>query len=300
MLSRLGAETPEQAFARASKYLPFWVSLLLVVLIGYYLSRIVWLVFPGGGELEWAPPPATTRAQSGAGGAGGAKDYQPLVDAHLFGTSSQAPVPPPVAETIDAPETRLNLKLRGTVTATDTQTAHAIIADGSGKEKVYFINDAVPGGATLHQVQPDRVILNRGGILEALKLPHESAGPPRGRPRSVGRTTGAPSVQEVITKNVAAFTDVVRLQPFAPKGKLKGYRIYPGPKRRYFTSLGLKPGDLVTEINGTTLDNPAKGAQVFQSLGNSTQVTLTVERNGSPQTITLDTSQLDKLGGDTR
>ena len=33
--------------------------------------------------------------------------------------------------------------------------------------------------------------------------------------------------------------------------------------------------------------------QIFQSLGTADQVTVTVERNGQPQTIVLKTSQLD-------
>ena len=75
---------------------------------------------------------------------------------------------------IDAPETQLNLQLRGTIAAGDETMAHAIIADGNGKDKVYFINDAVPGGAVLHEVYTDRVILNRAGILETLRLPRVS------------------------------------------------------------------------------------------------------------------------------
>jgi hypothetical protein len=42
--------------------------------------------------------------------------------------------------------------------------------------------------------------------------------------------------------------------------------------------------------------------EVFRSLGDATQVSVTVERNGQPQVLTLDTSQLQNLGnaGDNR
>ncbi len=80
----------------------------------------------------------------------------------------------------------LGVAARCRTTASDSATAHAIIADGSGNEQSYFIRDSIPGGATLHQVHPDRVILNRGGMLEALRLPREFAGgaaPTRSRRR---------------------------------------------------------------------------------------------------------------------
>ncbi len=82
-----------------------------------------------------------------------------------------------------------------------------------------------------------------------------------------------------------------------PNGQLKGYRIYPGRNRQQFAALGLRPGDLVTEINGMTLDNPAQGMEIFRSLGDTTQVTVTLERSGQPQVLTLDTSQLTEMSG---
>ena len=60
-------------------------------------------------------------------------------------------------------------------------------------------------------------------------------------------------------------------------------------------SLGLRPGDLVTEINGVTLNNPAQGMEIFQSLSESTQVSLSIQRNGKDMQIDLDTAKLAEL-----
>ena len=149
-MSRWRAQSPEQMVAGASQILPFWVSLILVVMIAYYLARMVWLFFPADEETLWIPP--STPANSAAPRSSGApvRDYQPIIDAHLFGTASAEDVEV-VEENDDAPDTRLNLKLRAAVAAVDEQLAHAIIADGTGEEKVYFVKDTVPGGATLHR-----------------------------------------------------------------------------------------------------------------------------------------------------
>jgi general secretion pathway protein C len=267
----------------------------MAVLIAWYLAKLFWLFFPAQQAPTWSVP---ERTSSSAGASSPTIDVAAIINAHLFGEDS-GEAPPPV-ETEDAPETRLNLELRGAIAADDRRMAHAIIADGGGKEQVYFLGDPVPGGATLHRVQIDRVILNRGGALETLKLPREFASiasaqsPARAPTRTPRRQQ---SVQQVVTQNVSTFTEIIRPQPYMPNGQLKGYRIYPGRNRQQFAALGLRPGDLVTEINGMTLNNPAQGMEIFRSLGDTTQVTVTIERSGQPQVLTLDTTQLDQLSG---
>ncbi len=301
LMSRWGLQTPEQVIAKASQFLPFWTSLLFAILIGYYLAKIVWLVYPGADETAWVPPSAPVVARTAAI-PGGDRNYRSILDAHLFGTANAESAPAVVEETDDAPDTRLNLKLRATVSADEQTIAHAIIADGSGKEHVYFVHDSIPGGATLHRVYPDRVILNRGGVLEALRLPKEFAGKPASNVRRspVTRTAQPANMQQLISQNAASLNEIIRPQPFMPNGQLKGYRVFPGRNRQQFMALGLRPGDLVTEINGVALNNPAQGMEIFRTLSNSTQVTVTVERNGRNQNITLDASKLAEIGKTTR
>jgi general secretion pathway protein C len=294
LLSRLSLQSPQQLVAKASNHLPLWVSLVFVILIGYYLAKIAWLLYPSTDASLWSPPPVPF-ATSDSSATPGGQNYQAIVDSHLFGTADTIIITPVVVEQPDdAPDTQLNLKLHATVSADNQTIAHAIIADGSGKEKVYFVSDSIPGGAALHSVHFDRVILNRGGILEALRLPNNfrdtaSSGVRRSRPN---RAAKSGSIQSMIASNVTKFTEIIRPQPFMPNGQLKGYRVFPGRNRQQFLALGLKPGDLVTKINGVTLNNPAQGMQIFNSLSNSTQVTITVDRNGQQQDISLN---LDKL-----
>ena len=164
------------------------------------------------------------------------------------------------------------------------------------------MNATLPGGATVQQIQPDRVVLARGGQLEVLRLPREGQGgsrtsapgsPPAPQPEV---PAGQPNVQELVAQNAPGFLQVVRPQPFMPNGQLKGYRIYPGPNRQQFAALGLRAGDLVTEINGIAMNNPAQGMEVFRSLGDAPQVTLTVERDGQPQVLSLNMNQINAVG----
>ena len=304
-MQRWNVQSPEVLVARASETMPFWVSLVLVIAIGYYGARLIWLLVPGQEQAVWTPPPFTG-IPAAAGKTGGVQSaYAAVVDAHLFGQPSAAP-DPSATDAQNAPETQLNLELRGAVAAADERFAHAIIADGSGTEKVYFLKDTVPGGAVLQRVQTDRVILSRGGVLEALLLPKEAgsggianaAAPRRNvQPQPLARRNQNPSMQDVVAQNATGITEIIRPQPYMPNGELKGYRIYPGRNRDQFVGLGLQPGDLVTEINGMTLNNPAQAMEMFRSLADTTQVTVTIEREGQAQTLTLDTTQVATAGG---
>jgi general secretion pathway protein C len=131
-------------------------------------------------------------------------------------------------------------------------------------------------------------------VLEALRLPKEFAGNPAPPSRPAGRraSTARTNVQQLLSQNAATFAEIIRPQPFMPNGQLKGYRVFPGRNRQQFISLGLRPGDLVTEINGVALNNPAQGMEIFSSLGESSQVSVTIERNGRSQVLNLDASKL--------
>ncbi|MEC7803912.1 MAG: type II secretion system protein GspC [Pseudomonadota bacterium] len=292
-ITRWRSYSPTELVGNASEHLPFWLSALLTISIAYYLARLFWLLMPVGGGIEWtvSMAPASTSEPSTV-----AVNYDSIADAHLFGENSANANPVPV-ETVNAPDTRLNLKLKGTVATDDQSKAHAIILDGTGNEDGFFIHDLIPGGAVLYRVLPDRVILNRGGILETLRLPKKSTGAAAGASRTRPATSRvAPTpptrVQNLAAPTATSFTDVVRPQPYMPNGQLKGYRVYPGRDRRAFASLGLQAGDLVTEINGMALNIPAQGMEAFGTLSNAAPVTLTVERNGEPISMTVDVTQL--------
>ncbi len=287
--------TPEQIAAGTNRSLPFWVSVLLVILIAWQLARLTWMFVP-------APAPDTTIPPSGAATSAAADPDGDLraalreaVDAHLFGEATRE-APPPAPDPVDAPDTNLNLTLSGTLSAIDSEESLAIISERGGNTKVYAVGDVVRSGTKLHSVYPDRVLLDRSGKIEALRLPKELG---EGQPRAVGPRSRTPtqartgtSVRQLIDQNAASLTEVIRPQPVFADGKQRGYRVYPGRQRQAFSSLGLRPGDLITEINGVALDDPTKGMEIFRSLGDATSVTVTVERNGQPEVLVLDTSEL--------
>ena len=288
--------------AAASQLLPSWLALLLVIAIGWQLANIVWMLIPGpaAGDAVVVPAGQVTTTRSGPATA----DVQAIATAHLFGEASPEDAAPVVAEISDEDleDTRLsNLQLKGTIASPEAAMSAAIITDSSNEEKVYLIGDPIASGAKLHAVYTDRVVLNENGRLTNLRLPEEyrEVPAPQVRRTTTQRRTApaTQSIQSVVSQNVARLADVIRPTPYFVNGQQQGYRVYPGRDRRQFAALGLRPGDLIKDIDGQSLTDPTQAMQIFQSLGTASQVSVTVERNGQPEVIVLKTDQLN-LGED--
>lgn len=291
-------QPPEQWVRAANRYLPQAACGLLVVAMAYKLAELTWALVPGA-SLD-TPPPVISTPSSRTAPATARPNVSRVVDKHLFGEASAAP-PPVVEDVVDAPDTTLSLELLGVVSSNDSKDGLAIIADSRGQQKKYVVGDAIDGGggAQLHGVYEDRVILNRAGTLETLRLPREASARARAvAPRALQMPAPAEepsSLRNVLSENASRITDVIRVAPHIEQGQMVGFRINPGQERELFAALQLQPGDVVTDINGTAMTDPSRGLQVFEALGESTMANVTVLRNGVPEVLVIDTSQLESL-----
>lgn len=287
------------AFATANRYLPALASLLLVVLIGWQIATIIWALVPGNAAGVAVPLPASLPISGTLSNS--RSDVTAIAASHLFGVAAtgSSGVIAVIEPDADLADTHLvNLVLKGTVASQQAEFSVALIADGSNEQKVYAIGDAIGSGASLHAVYADRVVLNEKGLLTNLKLPREfvttqASNVRRATTRTRQVSRNSQSIQAVVSQNLTRLSDVIRPTPYLVNGRPAGYRVYPGRDRKQFAALGLRPGDLIKDINGQSLTDPKQAMAIFQSLGTTDQVTVTIERNGRPQTIILNTSQLD-------
>lgn len=218
-------------------------------------------------------------------------DVAAITNAHLMGFT---PAVVAAEDPSHAPISSVPLVLSGIISADDPRYGLAILGQTAQSTKVYAVGDNVPGGAKLHSVYSDRVVIDRGGHLETLVLPHQMvAGSP---PPSAGalqtESPVADRMRKLITEQPSLMADVMRPQPVYANGKQTGYRVYPGRNRQAFLRLGLRPGDLVTAINGTPLDDPEHGQQIFNTLGATSEAHVTVQRNGQQQDVVLNLAQV--------
>ena len=287
-LASVASSASGLAPAVSARSLPLWVSAGLVLLLAWQAVQLTWTALgarpapapAGAGPAAGAPPPPVPSTAT--------VDVERIVGAHLFGVAGA-----PAAADADpnaVAATRLNLVLAGTIAHADPKRGYAILGESAAGARVYAVGKTVAGGAKLHAVYPDRVILDRGGKLESLLLPKQfqgggmsaAAGPAPAPDPMLGQR-----LQEFATQNPGAITEIIRPQPVFANGQQRGYRVYPGRNRQQFSRLGLMPGDLVTAINGTPLDDPARGMEILQSMNSATQVTVTVERNGQSTQVSI-------------
>lgn len=276
--------------------LPALANMVLIILITYTLAGIVWQFVLSGPRFaleEAAPPPSaapgpTNRVTRTA-------PDTTIVQAHLFGTAA-APEVVSAAQAPEAPETRLNLTLTGVYATGEGHNALAIVASGGRTEQFYRVGDSVAGGATLKAVYPDRIILERNGRLETLRLPKgredgfdiKQSGPEPGSPRSVAPASDPgrlAALRQYIVEHPQSLQTMMEATPAREADRFVGYRLRMGNDTRLFEQFGLQTGDIVTQLNGVELDRPRKGLTALKALAKADAIDITLLRDGQPLTL---------------
>jgi general secretion pathway protein C len=260
---------------------PRWLFVLLIIAVGVRGALLV-------GYLAGSSDPGPKRA-TGAAPAAARKvvDLPSILRANLFG---QAAAPTGT----DAPVTTMNLKLLLVFAASDEKRGFAALGPSNGEVKVYRVGDEVPGGARVHAVYVDRVLLDRGGVIEALLVPPREgavgASPPP--PAPMNAAAAVERVQQVIRDNPNLINQVMQRQAIVENGRLAGVRVNPGQNAQAFSKLGLRPGDVVTAINGAPLDDQARANEIFNSMGSTAQAHVTIKRSGREMELNLNLAEI--------
>lgn len=159
----------------------WWPRLLAAVAAAallWWSIRCFWLLLAGP-ELPPPRPPSDSELPTLAAPAAS----ESLSRWHLFG---QGATPLNLAQLArEAPETALQLVLKGTLNLQAADGGIAIIADPSGRDEAYRVGDRLPGDAELIGIYAGRVLLRRAGVEEGLSL----------LPATVGRAAAAPGAR---------------------------------------------------------------------------------------------------------
>jgi general secretion pathway protein C len=230
---------------------------------------------------------------------------------HLFGNT-------PVAATGAGAAALQSLILRGTLADRDP-TAGVAVIDGGGGEQAYRAGEAVASGMKLLRVYPDHAVLSRDGVEETLTLTRDRnlqpaeivrqpgpggartaranmPGAARNAPGaatagSAGQTMRAsPELQHTIDRlrqNPAELAERVQIVPVLDGGRLTGVRVSTGTDAALMNQIGLRPGDVVTAVNGAPINSVASGQQIIDGLRNAASARVTVLRDGKPTDITI-------------
>jgi general secretion pathway protein C len=283
----------EHWLAGANRHLAPAVAAALVIVIANQFATLTWVLVPG--STSFAAPvlwPVAARPAPA--------DFSSLSGSRLFGEAAEQPHVA-VAAVADAPDTTLSVTLTGILSKDGDPNGSAGIRSGSNDERAYYVGQTIAGtdGATLHSVYADRVLLDRNGRVETLRLPTELSppgnAPPNARSPLAQEEASAAPLRDVFRQNAATFSEIIRPAPHVQEGQLVGIRLMPGRDRATFEALGFQSGDVVTDVNGSVLDDISQALKIFEALGQSTQANVTVLRDGVPQVLVIDAAQLQGL-----
>jgi type II secretion system protein C len=122
-----------------------------------------------------------------------------------------------------------------------------------------------------------------------VKAPATGATPP------AAATSAAPAahalarstLREVVSEGLGTFLRRIELddQPVFVGGKFHGFRIAGLRDPQFWSGIDLKPGDVVTSVNGFPIERPEQAETAFESLEVASELRVVVEREGQPREL---------------
>ena len=225
-------------------------------------------------------------------------DYRPILNRDLFKTSKTAlPAAPKKEVNLDDMEqTKLNLKLWGTVTGSE-ERAYAVIEDTQKREQnLYRVGDSIQN-AIVKMIRRAKVVLQVDGRDEVLAMEEIKQGGSRKVSRS--RPTRSASQSDVRTQHVSmrrsmineAINDVtklmtqVKIQPHMKEGQPDGLAISNIKPNSIFRRMGLRNGDVLKKVEGQDIRTVDDALRLYDSMKNADSVSVEIERRGSLRSI---------------
>ncbi|WP_184353197.1 type II secretion system protein N [Xanthomonas arboricola] len=244
------------------------LACVLLALLALQCARVVWVVIAPIGPL------GTAEAATAAGA------DVPALRRDVFYRS--------------VPESSSDGVVLHGVRAGGTQAA-AFLSSGDGKQGAYRIGDIVVPGVTVQAIASDHVLLRTRSGVRRLALVESTASAAATSPAAT--TTAAVGGAPAVTSNVGIAAGTATAAAVDPQQLLttaglrasedgSGFTVMPRGDGALLRQAGLAPGDVLTQLNGRTLD--AEHLRELQDeLRDGQAATLTYRRDGQTHTMTL-------------
>lgn len=284
-------------------------SMVLVVAIAYAVAKMIWMPW-NAPVVPMLDAKATVSRPTSTSNI----DTHQIGRWDLFGKNTpltQAPASQQAV--INAPETKLQLELKGVSVSVKDKESTAIISEARQEEKVYKKGDRVPGNATVEAIYTDRVLLNTNGKLEVLRFPENNEGggglsmqansqpelspmqPDTESPIQMPATSPPPAppagmIPQVNEQNADQALAEIGLSRNANG---QGYKVVPGgAASELLRAMGGKENDVLMSINGRAVGDPTQDQGTLSEIMQQSSVKLEWERDGRRFSTTFDPKTL--------
>ena len=216
--------------------------------------------------------------------------YQPIVERNLFNTNKEADSKPVSIKVEALKPTKLNLKLWGTVSGLGGQTYAVIEEAKSRQQNLYKVGDTVQN-ASVKMVFREKVILSVNGqdeVLEIEELRGRAGGkrPPQTATKSRRQNITLKRSQiENSVKNVNELMKQVKIRPHTENGQAAGLMLSSIQRGSIFRRMGLRSGDVITGVNGSSLVSVDDALKIYENMKSSSNMSIEIKRRGRNRTI---------------
>jgi hypothetical protein len=109
--------------------------------------------------------------------------------------------------------------------------------------------------------------------------------PTTGRPPAPPGALFRSDVAATVDLGLGYFLQRVSVEPEVVDGRFRGFRIVELRPMEYWQGVDLKPGDVVTQVNGMSIERDIDAYQAFQSLRTAPALRVTFVRDGAPREL---------------
>jgi len=224
--------------------------------------------------------------------------YQAILERNLFNTRSNSEPKPGNVDVESLEETKLNLKLWGTVSGADDGD-YAVIEDVKAREQnLYRTGDAIQT-ATVKEIYREKVVLTVNGKDEVLQMQDLKSGKaafrPGGLPVQAGaRSSGSVRAQRISLRrsyiersmtDVASLMTQVQIQPHMENGVPAGLALSSIKPNSIFRRMGLRNGDIIAGVDGNEISSVDDALKLVDSLKSASTLSLQLKRRGREKNI---------------
>jgi general secretion pathway protein C len=208
-----------------------------------------------------------------------------------------------------------DVELVGTIYMGDDASIATLQEKGYSETDTYKVGDVLIGSdsAQIVKIERNRVIINNAGVKECLELAGDKLAKGSGsgsgefpnasptKPPAGGQISGAAEpaaagndcvleekyVQDELGPGFGTIIQKARLVPNTTDNVMNGFKIFAIDSNSLLAKTGLKNGDIITQVNETSLKQPEQGFALYQAFQDEREVRIHILRGGTtPMMIT--------------
>lgn len=189
-------------------------------------------------------------------------------------------------DAVNATETQLALVLHGTIVASDEAHSRAIISS-QDKQSVFRPGDSVSEGGRVNlvAVHESYVLLDNQGVTEALRIipgEEEIASTAVASNAATNRSSSpdvvsdaSPAISQLASQPVAEW---LRIRFVNRDDGVRGLQVRHGSRVDLLRSIGIELGDVITAVDGQSIQSPAQLAGLQEKMTHSGSFSLQINR----------------------